>query len=294
MKLVLALRWLTAFLQTTASKSDAEGGRRLSNYPGVPGCRPRQSFGRSRVRDVALLFSQTAEEYRPAPKQRKQFIMKRILIFCPAAAALAAAALCAAEAAWKTKPLEAWTQQDAQQFLTDSPWVKRATPLLLPPEDEDERRESGRMGGATMRKEEGAYVGRLGWIAVRWESALPVRSAELRAQEPDPLDFDGDGYAIAVYRVPIVRSVSQTEKGFVAELRERAALRRDGRRDIKPQRVDVIDVGSNLATLLYLFPRTKAITLDDQRVDFYAQIGRLALKESFYPQVMQIEGKLRL
>ena len=71
-------------------------------------------------------------------------------------------------------------------------------------------------------------------------------------------------------------------------------MRRDGKRDIKPQRVDVIDVGSNLVTLLYMFPRTRAITVADQRVDFYAQIGRLALKESFYPQVMKLEGKLLL
>jgi hypothetical protein len=150
------------------------------------------------------------------------------------------------------------------------------------------------MGGATLRRDVNAYSGHLGWLAVRWESAQPVRSAELRANEENPLDFDGEGYAIAVYRVPVVRSVSQTEKGFVAELRERAALRRDGKRDIKPDRVDVIPLGTGFDTILYMFPRNKEITLSDERVDFYAQVGRLALKESFYPVVMQLQGKLRL
>jgi hypothetical protein len=53
-------------------------------------------------------------------------------------------------------------------------------------------------------------------------------------------------------------------------------------------------MGKGFATILYMFPRNKEITLQDQRVDFFAQIGRLALKESFYPEVMQLEGKLKL
>lgn len=223
-----------------------------------------------------------------------RFTRPRAWLWLLALVAAGAGAVWSAEAAWKSKPLEQWTEDDAKQFLSDSPWVKRTTPVLLPPEDEDERRDKGHMGGATLRSQVNAYTGHMGSLVVRWESAQPVRSAEIRAKEPDPLDFDPDGYAIAVYRVPVVRSVSQTEKGFVAELKERSALRRDGKRDIKPQRVDMVDVGSGFATLLYVFPRTKEITVGDQRVDFYAQIGRLALKESFYLEVMQLEGKLRL
>ncbi len=213
----------------------------------------------------------------------------------PLTFALAAAGLLwAADAGWKNKPVEQWTEDDAKEFLSDSPWVKRTTPVLLPPEDEDERRANGRMGGATMHKDVNAYAGRIGWVRVRWESAFPVRAAELKIGEENSLEFDGDGYAVAVYNVPIVKSPSQTEKGFAAELKGRSALKREGKHDVTPQRVDVVDLGNNLVTVLYIFPRAKEITPDDKRVDFYAQIGRLALKESFYPEVMQIQGKLRL
>jgi hypothetical protein len=55
----------------------------------------------------------------------------------------------AADPTWKTKHAAQWTVEDAQQVLTDSPWVKRVTPILLHKQSEDERRAGGNMGDAT-------------------------------------------------------------------------------------------------------------------------------------------------
>src|ERR1035441_6472576 len=39
-------------------------------------------------------------------------------------------------------------------------------------------------------------------LRLRWESALPVRLAELKSHEIEPPTLEGDGYRIAVYGIP--------------------------------------------------------------------------------------------
>ena len=59
-------------------------------------------------------------------------------------------------------------------------------------------------------------------------------------------------------------------------------------------RVAVLEMGGGMATLVYLFPRSARITVEDTRVTFSAQIGRLTLAQYFYPPQMQYQGKLAL
>ena len=39
-------------------------------------------------------------------------------------------------------------------------------------------------------------------LKLRWESALPVRLAEMKSHEAEPPTLEGDGYSIAVYGIP--------------------------------------------------------------------------------------------
>src|SRR5580658_7114163 len=55
--------------------------------------------------------------------------------------------LMAAEPAWKTKQTDQWSEADAKAILVNSPWVKKVTPALMPPLNEDQRRQGGQMGG---------------------------------------------------------------------------------------------------------------------------------------------------
>jgi hypothetical protein len=130
--------------------------------------------------------------------------------------------LLAADPAWKTKSIRDWTEEDAKQILTDSPWTLSVRSAVMPLESESARREGGNMGQpqgvgykgvdnttdaqklAKVMSGNFAVAPPIGPVVVRvrWESALPVRAAELKAHEVEPPTLEGDGYQIAVYGLP--------------------------------------------------------------------------------------------
>src|ERR1700677_2086400 len=104
--------------------------------------------------------------------------------------------------AWNSKQVEQWSEQDAKLILTNSPWVKKTTPVLMPPLNEDQRRQGGQMGGgdgigmeaftpatltgvgATPPSTAGKRrPTRVAVVEIRWESARAVRAAEEKAHE---------------------------------------------------------------------------------------------------------------
>src|SRR5580704_11184967 len=52
----------------------------------------------------------------------------------------------AADPVWKSKPAAQWTQEDALQVLTTSPWVKQVIAVVTRRLTEEQLREAGRMG----------------------------------------------------------------------------------------------------------------------------------------------------
>jgi hypothetical protein len=218
-----------------------------------------------------------------------------------------AAVLTAAGPPWADKPVEQWNEQDAKQMLSGSPWVKKITPAQLPNVSEAARRQSGRMGGG-----QGAGLSALspsvvtgvgsgepsrkrrrgpGPVEVRWESARPVRIAEKTAREDDPPSWQGDVYAIAIYDVP---GLDLDQKGLAAELKHAALLKTRHKKELWPAEVQLLPQEGDLTTVLYLFPRSVEITIDDARVEFWAKFGRLTITHNFVPREMQFEGKLEL
>jgi hypothetical protein len=129
-------------------------------------------------------------------------------------------------------------------------------------------------------------------LMVRWESAQPVREAELKAREDAAPTIDESHYAIAVYNVPS-RFASQDSKSFANELKKQASIKRDGKKDLKPSSVEILRRDSSVV-VVYLFPRSNEITKGDRRVLFDAQIGRLQFAQSFYTEDMVMDGKLEL
>jgi hypothetical protein len=215
--------------------------------------------------------------------------------------------LMAADTSWKNKDASQWSVQDAQQVLRDSPWVKKSLARILPPRTEDEQRQSGRMGGGTGGDLElfnpavliGATKPSRGFAAnmqqrktlyVCWESAAPVRSAESKIGDMDAPTWDGDYYAVAVYGVPGV----DIEKGTAAELRKTAYLRREGKKDLLPARVEIVATDDKRVIVLFLFSRSQAITKAERDIWFAAQIGQLFVEQSFDAAEMQFQGKLEL
>jgi len=225
-----------------------------------------------------------------------------------------AALLLAAEPDWRTKAIADWSEADAHQVLDSSPWAKTIVAGIARRRSEDELREGGQMGQPkgvgydgvedkkrSLKEEIGnplipgkplpstAPTIRL---LVRWESALPVRVAELKAHEPPPPVLSDDGYVIAVYGVPA--SFAKGDPTSLGKpLKESAALKREGKKDIPPSRVEVFEL-ENSVVVAYLFPLSAEIGKKDGVVEFSALIGRLQVSQHFLVEAMQFQGKLEL
>ena len=129
-------------------------------------------------------------------------------------------------------------------------------------------------------------------LLVRWESALPVRAAEFKVHEDPPPTLSDDGYSIAVYGVPA--SFAKGDPTSLGKpLKEMAALRREGKKDVPPIRVEVFQL-ENSVVVAYLFPLSAEIGRKDDVVEFSALIGRLQVSQHFLVGEMQFQGKLEL
>ena len=247
--------------------------------------------------------------------------MWRTYTFCllPISAAL----LMAGDPTWKDKPIAEWNDADAKQVLADSPWVKTATPTLGRSAGSGQRRSGGGvgrggginlggiqiglpgMGGVGQRGGRGGS-GRAGGgyprgdadateppsLRLRWDSALPVRSAELIVHDDNAPILDESSYAITVYGVPS-RMADAGSRTLVDELKKEAAIKREGKKDLKPSSVKVLQKEAG-PVIVFLFPRSTEITRGDKRIEFDAQIGRLEIAQSFYVDEMTYQGKLEL
>jgi hypothetical protein len=222
--------------------------------------------------------------------------------------------LIAQEPAWQNKPVANWTDEDAQQVLEHSPWAKTVLAGIARRQTEDERREGGNMGQPTGVGYDGVQDRKIPikqalgnpfipgkplpstaptvQLLVRWESALPVRAAEFKAHEDPPPTLSDNGYTIAVYGVPA--SFAKGDPTSLGKpLKESAALRREGKKDVLPSRVEVFQL-ENSVVVTYLFPLSAEISKKDDVVEFSALIGRLQVSQHFLVAAMQFQGKLEL
>jgi hypothetical protein len=236
--------------------------------------------------------------------------MKRILLgLIPCSAIL----LIAAEPVWKDKPIASWTEEDARQILEYSPWAKAVNAGIARRQTEDERREGGNMGQPTGVGFDGVDKGKKPLpvignpfsidkstapksapirLLVRWESALPVRAAEFKTHESPPPTLSDEGYSVAVYGVPA--SYAKGDPTSLGKpLKESAALKREGKKDVLPSRVEVFEL-ENSVVVVYQFPLSAEIGKKDGVVEFSALIGRLQVSQHFLIEEMQFQGKLEL
>jgi hypothetical protein len=232
------------------------------------------------------------------------------------------AMLAAADLTWKDKQVSEWSDDDAKQVLADSPWVKSVTPSMAKGSQSSSNSGIGRGnvgigipglgfpgGGAGGRRGgRGGYPPNTGnnggrnnnptdqklpALTLRWESAMPVREAELKARDVDAPTLPDDAhYAIAVYGIPVTMTNGDWKK-LADECKKNSALKREDKKDIKPSSVQVLR-RENGPVIVFLFPRTQEITRDDRRIEFDAQINKLALTESFYLEDMTFQGKVEL
>src|ERR1700751_2894401 len=129
--------------------------------------------------------------------------------------------LIAADSVWNIKPASQWTEDDARQVLAQSPWSKAPRAVITRRLTEEQLREGGQMGqprgvgyegvdpkGSGPKVSPNVFTGPGGGhrsprslpqpisLQLRWESALPVRLAELKSREIEPPRLRGEGYSI--------------------------------------------------------------------------------------------------
>jgi len=232
---------------------------------------------------------------------------------------LVAALTClfAADSVWESKPTSQWTEEDARQVLIKSPWSKSTKAVITRRLTEEQLREGGQMGlprgignegvdpaGSGPKVSPNILTGPGGGdrsprslpqsitLQLRWENALPVRLAELRLHEIEPPTLQGDGYSIAVYGVPGGGFKGNPEQ-LGQPLKSLAALKRDGKENVRPVRVEVFQREIDVV-IVYLFPLSAEISKQDRRIRFEAQIGRIVFAQDFDLSEMEFLGKLEL
>lgn len=221
-----------------------------------------------------------------------------------------ASALWAGTEPWKDKESAQWTEEDAKEVITDSPWAKTVLPEVVRSATEGPRRGSigvglpgiGGIGGMGRRGGGGGYPQSRGGrpsddsaaptLTVRWESALPIQEAELKAHTSGNPEVDEGHYAIAVYGLP-GRMANADTKNLADTLKKQAAIKREGKKDLKPSSVEVLR-GEDGPVILYMFPRSAEIVKGDRRIEFDAQIQQLKFEQAFYLEDMVYRGKLEL
>jgi len=221
----------------------------------------------------------------------------------------------AADPSWKAKPTAQWTEEDAAQVLSKSPWSRQVIAGVARRESEDELRDGGKMGqptgvgydnvdpkgsgpklpssptaaiftGSNVRSARSLVQSMT--LRLRWESALPVRIAELKSREIEPPTLEGDGYRIAVYGIPNGEFKGDPKK-LGDPLKEEAVLRREGKKDVRPYRVEVFH-RTDGAAVVYLFPLSAEITPMDGHLEFEAHIGRIVVAQTFNLAEMVFQG----
>jgi hypothetical protein len=241
----------------------------------------------------------------------------RSFLMQPAGLIVAAASLMAQDPVWKSKLAAQWTEQEARQILTQSPWSKQNTGTVTRRLTEEQLREAGQLGQPTGVGNENVDPKGTGpkvslnvltgpggddrsvrslphpiTLQLRWESALPVRLAELKTHQVEAPTLDTDGYRIAVYGIP-GGDFKGDPKELGKPLRNLAELKRTSKKPVRPVSAEVFQTEHGVV-VVYLFPLSAEISKRDRFILFEAQIGRIVVAQTFDLNEMEFMGKLEL
>jgi hypothetical protein len=254
-------------------------------------------------------------------------MVRRILLL------LVPALLVLGQQSWKDKRVAEWTEEDARQVLTDSPWAKQTTPEL----ERNSGFGRGNGGGMGRNGGWGGLGGGMGsprigsgpgmggdgtWgggssggtypsggntggnypddpngdgrqprempaATVRWESAMPVQSAHLKTKDKSGPSVRPEEYTL------IVTGLSNRYANQDIKPKARLVRKEKGKKSISSSSARVLS-GEDGPIVVFCFPRSNEIGRNDGELIFDATIGRIKVRQSFFPDEMLYQGKLEL
>lgn len=214
-----------------------------------------------------------------------------------------------AEHPWQSRPYADWTEREARQVLSDSPWAKQtAARLSTPPGFSAPRNPrplsdsihgsvggtigtygtrgvDGEVSGGT-RDEPAPAAAISTTVTVRWESAVPVRQAEIKLHQETQAGGEA-AYVIAILGLPREIEIYNPQ-----EFRSRAFLKIKGKKRIAADDVKIVTPEDKPVVLLF-FPKTIEITPAVKEIEFTLN-GPLELRQKFVPKEMICLGEMEL
>ena len=216
---------------------------------------------------------------------------------------------------WKDKEYKAWTQDEVQKILYESPWVKMVeisapwlkgrTQYLMPlPTDCDGRPDMNR-GDRTPTSWQLGGNESIVIYQVTWQSARTVRAAKLREsllcgrgnaeRGEEILEQQPDYYIITVHSPDMTPFKGVDEDGLV---KATSLLPKRTSKRISPESVAIARYGNRDGApymLTFKFPRKSdsgepTIANDEKEVEFASQVGKFTLKTKFQMQKMTVKN----
>jgi hypothetical protein len=219
---------------------------------------------------------------------------------------------------WQSKPFTDWSDKEAQKIETNSPWSKQVSLSMAGGGGPDTGRarkgssggggdldstlgSGGGSGAKSSPAQDSAMGGTSLLITISWRTALPVREAVAKTK-----------YGAEAATAPDAKKLMEEEQKYYGILvsglpggsgrggeRMKEALLKNTTLSVKgkdPIQLADVQSGGNeqKPVVLFLFPRTAAISEDDKDVEFSTKLGQIVVKQKFHLKDMVFNGKLEL
>jgi hypothetical protein len=233
---------------------------------------------------------------------------------------------------WQSKPFTEWSDKEVHRILTNSPWVhevsiEMGSPAAAAPDNGGRAGAGGSgtrppgmdpaVGPAIMvpidpaateadrAKRAADSVGQMSGegrslqLTVRWQSALPVKQAQVRLRfgaegvasvDAKKLLEDGMNYLIAVSGLtPSLMRAPQAK----SDILQRTTLSAKGKDPVHASDI-LVSPSGKVTEAIFVFPKTTPLDLDDKDVEFSTQFGTFPVKSKFRLKDMVVNGALQL
>ena len=242
--------------------------------------------------------------------RKRQVAVSRKLCGAVALVVWACAAVAAADF-WESKPFMTWSVEELQKVLTDSPWSRNVNIVIQTVGRAGGLGESEGGGGGGSRGG-GGGGGRGGGfptpapqikLTLSWRSALPMKQALVRdqigaggavpAEIQDLLSRTESLYVVTITGLPT--RYAQT----IGAMKTESFLKRSHKppialMDIGVQQAPASEKSPAFLVVVFGFPRTDTITLEDKDVEFVTKLGQIDIKKKFTLKDMVFHGQLEL